>query len=48
MLVAGCSFVGYLVAGFTESAPITLVASIALLLLCMAVLHRRAAKRHAA
>ena len=47
MLVAGCSFVGYLVAGFTENVFITLVASVALLLICMAVLHRRAAQRHA-
>ena len=40
-VAAGCCFVGYLVAGFTASALLSLAVSIGLLVLCLVLLHRR-------
>lgn len=40
LVVAGCCFVGYLIAGFTNNMVITLGGSIAVLLIALVVLHR--------
>lgn len=46
ILVAICSLIGYLVAGYTKSLPITLVVSIALLLLSLKIIHMRDEKKN--
>ncbi len=40
LLVAGCCFVGYIVAGLTRSVAITLVVSVVLLIAALFILHR--------
>ena len=48
LTVACCSFVGFLVAGFTRNVIITLVVAVALLLISLKVLHSVSAKKLAA
>lgn len=48
VVVAGCSFVGYLVAGFTQNVWLTVGVAMALLLATLKVLHVRAVKANAA
>lgn len=47
-LAAGCCFVGFLVAGFTANALLTLAVAVALLLLSLLFLHRRTMKKERA
>ena len=47
-LAAGCCFVGFVVAGFTANALLTLVVAVALLLLSLLFLHRRTMKKERA
>ncbi|MEG0711905.1 MAG: Na+/H+ antiporter NhaC family protein, partial [Niameybacter sp.] len=47
LVVAGCCFIGYLIAGFTANVWITLGSSIVLLLGTLVVLNKISKKRHA-
>ncbi|MBO1679716.1 Na+/H+ antiporter NhaC family protein [Bittarella massiliensis (ex Durand et al. 2017)] len=47
-LAAGCCFVGFIVAGFTANALLTLAVAVALLLLSLLFLHRRTVKKEQA
>ena len=47
-LAAGCCFVGFLVAGFTANALLTLAVAVALLMLSLLFLHRRTMKKERA